>query len=108
MQEPQPQTLIEEVAKAGADMTLSLRRVLDGFIKQKGGPEALGRELALMTEDDDINPSSQVSIYNNMLKLLSQLGGGEQNDDLLTPDQIVNRMKQLDAEMQEADGDAAP
>ena len=96
MPDPSEQKLIADVSAAEGDINLNLRRVLQGFIAESGGPEKWGRALAKITQDPDVAVSSRVSLANNLLKLVGAYGQETQDDDdLLSTDQIKARLRTL-------------
>ena len=89
-----PETLMEEVAKAQLDISVSLQRVLAGYIKEMNGPEKFGEELAKLSRDDELNASARVSIMNNITKLMGQYANKANDNDLEDKEQLQAILKQ--------------
>ena len=96
MSESTAEALVHELADAKAENTLSLRMVLRGFISQVGGPEAFGRELGKIMQDEEVAINSRVALGTNIAKLLDLHGEGDDDEELLTREQILTRYKQLE------------
>lgn len=89
--------LIDEVVKANLDISISLQRVLKGFIQEMRGPEHFGEELAKLAKDDTVSISSRVSIMNNMSKLMGQYSGKSNDDELEDEEQLQAFLDQVDS-----------
>jgi hypothetical protein len=86
----EPDALIAELIRAKADITLSLRRVLGGFVERMGGPEKLGSHLADLATNPEVSYSAQAAIMTNMAKLMGLYGEDEEDCNELTGDAQID------------------
>jgi putative alpha-1,2-mannosidase len=92
-----PEHVIADLADAKADITLSLHRVLTGFMERMGGPEKFGHALADIMKDENVTVASRVSLANNMAKLMGEYGENENDHALIDDEQIIERLRSLEA-----------
>jgi hypothetical protein len=79
--------------EAAADLALSLRAVLEGFIVGVEGANNFGRDMALLFKSEQTSAAAKVALGNNMMKMLGDFG--KEEDDGLVPEAMVDRWEEL-------------
>ena len=80
-------------------ITLSLSKVMYGFVDEYGGEERFGHELAKLSKSEEVNIASRVSLMNNFTRLLAATAQpDEDNDELFSEEQIRAQIRQLEKE----------
>ena len=89
--------VLEQVADAQADFSLSVHPVLAGFYQAVGGPREFGRLMGQTFLSKDTSPASQIALGGAILKITIQ-SEGESNDDdgFITDEQVAAKLAALE------------
>jgi hypothetical protein len=96
---PSAEQIVAQLADAKGEVTLSLQRVLRGFVAEVNGEEAMGKILGQIVMDDDVPVASKINLMNNVLKLMGQYGEADNQSELLNDEQVLLRLKALDQQI---------
>ena len=93
---PDPDSLIGTMLGAGssaraanAQLDNALREVLMGYFTEMGGGREVGREMAAITKDEQVQPNVKVNLFGHVMRLAGQYAvESDPSGELASPEDI--------------------